>query len=189
MSFITIVIIAIGLSIDSFAASVTIGACSPNITKTHMFKVAACMAFFQGLMPLLGWKIGIECMHIVEDYDHWIAFILLFIIGVKMIYEGITYSEQKECCFCPSKTLVVIGISIATSIDALAVGIGFGVLLIKIIPAISIISATTFAFATLGIYFGKKIENILQGRLLLLGGIVLIGIGVQILFTHIYGIN
>ncbi|HPY82367.1 MAG TPA: manganese efflux pump, partial [Bacteroidales bacterium] len=68
-------------------------------------------------------------------------------------------------------------------------GIGFGVLLIKIIPAISIISATTFAFATLGIYFGKKIENILQGRLLLFGGIVLIGIGVQILFTHIYGIN
>ncbi len=199
MSFITIVIIAIGLSIDSFAASVTIGACSPNITKVHILKTAACMAFFQGLMPLLGWKIGIECMHIVEDYDHWIAFILLFIIGVKMIYEGITYSEHKECCFCPSKTLVVIGISIATSIDALAIGIGLGVLLIKIIPTISIISIITFACAAfsiitfacaaLGMYFGRKIENMLQGRIMIVGGIVLIGIGARILFTHIYGIN
>ena len=189
MSFITIVIIAIGLSIDSFAASVTIGACGSNITKMHILKIAACMAFFQGLMPLLGWKIGIECMHIVEDYDHWIAFILLFIIGVKMIYEGITYSEHKECCFCPSKTLVVIGISIATSIDALAIGIGLGVLLIKIIPTISIISIITFACAALGMYFGRKIENMLQGRIMIVGGIVLIGIGARILFTHIYGIN
>lgn len=189
MSFITLLIIAIGLSVDSFAVSLTVGACGTQIKREHAYKVAGFMAFFQSLMPLIGWAIGSSFKYVVAEYDHWIAFVLLAIIGAKMIYEGATYSEHKEQCFCPSKTLVVIGMAIATSIDALAVGIGFGVLSIPIIPAIVIIGIVTFLFSLTGVYFGKKIGAVLQGRVEIIGGIVLVGIGVRILFMHVYAVS
>jgi manganese efflux pump family protein len=122
MDYISLFIIAIGLTFDTFAVSITTGLVANHIRFWQATRIALVMAFFQALMPFIGWFIGIRVKNIVSDYDHWIAFILLFFIGSKMIWESLKKDEEKED-FNPFKTSVLIGMSIATSIDALIVGV------------------------------------------------------------------
>ncbi len=188
MNIFSLILIGVGLSIDSLAASITTGACCKCIKKIHIFKVAIFMAVFQGLMPYIGWLIGSGFKSVIEDYDHWIAFFLLFLIGFKLIYEGITASDDNCSNFNPSNNLLLIGMAIATSIDALVVGIGFGVIDINIYLAMLIIGLLTFMFSSSGVVIGRKIGNKINTGIDIFGGLVLIGLGIKILLSHIYGL-
>ncbi|MCW3807098.1 manganese efflux pump MntP [Plebeiibacterium marinum] len=186
MNILSLIIVGIGLSIDSLAASISTGACCKKLLKRHVIKVAAFMAIFQGGLPYIGWLIGTGFKRLIEDYDHWVAFILLFLIGAKLIYEGLSKHEEGCSNFNPTNNLLLAGMAIATSIDALVVGIGFGVIKINIYQAMLIIGITTFIFSTVGVYLGKKIGTKINSGIEIFGGLVLIGIGVKILIEHIY---
>ncbi len=188
MNILPLILIGIGLSIDSLAASITTGACCKRIKTKHIFKVAVFMAVFQGGMPYVGWLIGSSFKAAIEDYDHWIAFFLLFLIGFKLIYEGLTESDENYSSFNPSNNLLLIGMAIATSIDALVVGISFGLIEINIYLAMLIIGVLTFIFSTSGVVIGRKIGNKINAGIDVFGGIVLIGLGVKILLSHIYNL-
>ncbi len=188
MNLFSLILIGVGLSIDSLAASITTGACCKQIKTKHIVKVAVFMAVFQGLMPYVGWLIGSSFKSVIEDYDHWIAFFLLFLIGFKLIYEGITASDDNCSNFNPSNNLLLIGMSIATSIDALVVGIGFGIIEINIYLAMLIIGVLTFMFSSSGVVIGRKIGNKINAGIDIFGGLVLIGLGIKILLSHIYGL-
>ncbi len=188
MNILSLILIGVGLSIDSLAASITTGACCKRIRTGHIFKVAVFMAVFQGVMPYIGWLIGSSFKSVIEDYDHWIAFFLLFLIGFKLIYEGITASDDNCSNFNPSNNLLLIGMAIATSIDALVVGIGFGIIDINIYLAMVIIGILTFLFSSSGVIIGRKIGNKINTGIDVFGGVVLIGLGVKILLSHVYNL-
>ena len=183
LEFITILLIAIGLCFDSFAVSVSSGLMMKHITFYNAMKIAFSLAFFQGLMPLIGWLAGKSISKYLLDYDHWIAFGLLSIIGIRMIFESLKPDEEKT--FNPLNIWVLITISIATSIDALVVGLSFAFLKTDIYSSLIIIAAVTFFAAMLGILFGKKAGNKLGKQMEILGGIILILIGLKILIEHI----
>ncbi|MBN2597494.1 manganese efflux pump MntP family protein [Labilibaculum sp.] len=185
MELLSILLLALGLSVDSFAASICSGLA---IKKIHFFqaaKIAFFLAVFQGGMPIIGWYTGWELKDLIKDFDHWVAFILLAGMGSKMIYESIT-SKEKDCSFNPLKLLVLIGISVATSIDALVVGLSLALIDVVIwFPAI-IIGIITFIVSMLGMLLGKKIGSKMSKRFEIIGGVVLILIGFRILIEHIF---
>jgi putative Mn2+ efflux pump MntP len=140
------------------------------------------MAFFQTLFPFLGWLAGKSLMHYIEEYDHWLAFILLSIIGLKMIYDSFKSEEEKE----PDvSNTAIVGMAIATSIDALVVGVGFGIIAVNIVLALAIIGLSTFMFSATGLRIGKFIGNRYNKAASIFGGIVLILLGGKILLSHL----
>lgn len=180
MTFITLLLIAFGLSMDAFAVSITKG----MTRKKNLFPLALQLAFFFGLfqavMPLLGFFLGKYISHWLGQMDHWIAFILLTGIGCKMILEA--FKNQPEHSFRISLTmLTILGLSIATSIDAFAVGISFAFLKIQIISAVCIIGLMTCAISFIGVYIGKPFGRLLGRNSEWIGGLILIGIGCKIL--------
>ncbi|MFW5851892.1 MAG: manganese efflux pump MntP family protein [Bacteroidota bacterium] len=186
MDIVSIILIGIGLSFDCLAASITMGASRYNVTTKHIFKVAGSMTFFQTIMPILGWILGNHFKTIAEAYDHIIALILLTIIGAKMIHNGITYKDSENSNSATIPAIMLIGISIATSIDAFVVGISFGILKVNIFLAAVIIGIITFTFSTFGTYFGKKIGTKNKNKIDIIGGIVLIALGLKIFLNHAY---
>ncbi|RKE04217.1 manganese efflux pump MntP [Marinifilum flexuosum] len=185
MELVSIFLIALGLSVDSFAASVCSGLAIKKIRFLQAVKIAFFLALFQGGMPVIGWFIGWEINELIKEFDHWIAFILLAGLGSKMIYESLSNNEE-DSSFNPLKLTVLIGISVATSIDALV--IGFSMALIDVIiwwPAV-IIGVVTFIASMLGMLLGKKIGSQTSKRFEVLGGIVLILIGLRILIEHLF---
>jgi len=185
MELISTLLLALVLSVDSFAASVCSGLA---IKKIHFFqavKIAFFLAVFQGGMPIIGWFTGWELKYLIKEFDHWIAFILLAGMGSRMIYESIT-AKEKDCSFNPLKLIVLIGISVATSIDALVVGLSLAFIDIVIwFPAI-IICIVTFIVSMLGMLLGKKIGSKMSKQFEIFGGIVLILIGLRILIEHLF---
>lgn len=176
-------LLAIGLSFDSFAVSVTCGIMKKEIRFSQAIIIAGSLAFFQALFPLIGWFIGKSLHSHIASIDHWIAFSLLTIIGLRMIIEGSLKMETiKEVN--PMKWNVIIGLSIATSVDALAVGLSFGFLEISMIYPVLIIGSVTFLAAMLGMLFGKNISGEKSHRSIIIGGVILILIGLKILFEH-----
>lgn len=186
MNLITLSLIGIGLSVDSLAASITTGACSRKIRVSHVLKVAVFMAVFQGTMPLLGWIIGSSFKSVIASFDHWVAFILLLGIGGKLIYEGIKSSNDENSGLAPTKTLLLMGMALATSIDALIIGISFGLIDVDIWLAMVVIGIATFIFSSLGVLVGKKIGKSINKGIEVAGGMVLIALGLKILIEHIY---
>ncbi len=184
MGIVSLLIIAIGLSFDTFAVSVTTGLTVSHIRFWQAVRIALTLAFFQALMPLIGWFLGMQVDQYIKDYDHWIAFILLSVLGFKMIYESFK-EEEDNSSFNPLKPLVVIGMAIATSIDALVVGVSFALIDINIFQSLFIIGAITFLTAMVGMLFGKKVGGRLGKRMEIIGGIILFGIGLKILFSHL----
>jgi putative Mn2+ efflux pump MntP len=184
MGIVTIVIIAIGLSMDSFAVSVCNGLTIKKLTLKKKCFISFLMALFQGVMPLIGWLAGTGVEKYIKEIDHWVAFVLLFVIGAKMIYEGLQEKElgrQREL-----KIGLVFMQSMATSIDALAVGISFAFLDIVITTSVLIIFITTFIFSLIGLYIGKYAGKYISSYVEIFGGTVLIGIGIKILLEHLY---
>ena len=184
MSFIVIILIAIGLSMDSFAVSVSNGLTIKNLKLKESILIATSLAVFQALMPLLGWYLGSNIEQYIKEIDHWIAFSLLSFIGIKMIYESRIEETEEEKDKISLKTILIQ--SIATSIDAFAVGISFAVLVSDIVLPIIIIGITTFIFSFVGLKIGRFLGNKLGKSVELIGGIILIGIGVKILIEHLF---
>ncbi len=182
--FPTFFLLAIGLSFDSFAISVSCGIIKKDIRFSQAIVIAASLAFFQALFPLIGWLIGTSLHSLLSGFDHWIAFVLLSIIGVKMIWEGANYHE-KPITYNPMNWKVIIGLSVATSIDALAVGLSFGFLEVRAIYPLLIIGSVTFLAAMLGMLFGKNISGEKSHRAIIFGGIILILIGLKIVVEHL----
>ena len=184
-SLLSIVLIAIGLSMDSFAVSLSNGMSIKELSIQKMLLIAFSLAFFQAVMPLLGWLSGIGIEDYIKEIDHWIAFVLLSFIGGKMVYEGFFAKDQqsKKTTF---KTKTLILQSIATSIDAFAVGISFAFLDVNIIKPVVIIGLVTFLFSITGLVLGKTIGKRLGHKAEIFGGLVLIGIGTKILIEHLF---
>ncbi len=184
MEIISIIIIAIGLSMDSFAVSVTNGLTIRDLNAKRIITISFSLAIFQALMPLIGWFAGIGIGRYIKEFDHWVAFLLLSFIGVKMIYEGLKKNNIAKDT--ELKILVLIEQSIATSIDAFAVGISFAFLNMSIMTPVLIIGLITFVVSITGLqlgkYFGKRIRKSAE----IFGGIILFGIGLKILIEHLY---
>ncbi|SDC07339.1 manganese efflux pump MntP [Williamwhitmania taraxaci] len=184
MEFFTLLAIAIGLSFDTFAVSVSTGIVVCHIRFWQAVRVALILALFQGAMPVIGWLFGLQVAEMMSDYDHWLAFVMLTILGMKMIWESFQKEETngKKCN--PLKLSIVVGMAIATSIDALVVGVSFAFLQMNILWAALVIGAVTFMAAMLGMLFGKKIGNKLGKKMEIIGGVMLIAIGLKILLEH-----
>lgn len=185
MSIAEILLIAIGLSMDSLAVSITCGVILKKFRIKHIFRIALFMGFFQGIMPLLGWLAGASFQKYISDYDHWIAFGLLSVLGSKMLYEGIFSKDDESKRFDPTKAATLLGLALATSIDALAVGVSFAMLKIEVIEPIVVIGITTFLLSFIGATFSSKFGHRINLKMEILGGIVLIGIGIKILIEHL----
>ncbi len=186
MDFISLILIAIGLSLDSFAVSLANGLSIKKLTAWHIFQSSTNLALFQGVMPVIGYYLAIGFQHIIQFYDHWIAFVLLLLIGSKMIYEGFFKKESENRNRKDLSRLKLVAQGIGTSIDALAVGVSFAFLDIDILTPIVIIFSVTFIASFIGIQIGKYYGKKLGKKMEILGGIILIGIGFKILIEHLY---
>lgn len=186
MSILELLILAVGLSMDSFAVSVTSGVVLKPFRLSSALKIASFLALFQGAMPLLGWCIGREFQKYIQDYDHWIAFGVLLILGINMIREGRAKDEETPCCFNPANTKTLLGLSVATSIDALAVGVSFAFLNMHMLAPTLMIIGVTFVCSMFALYLGKYWGKRLKHGAEILGGVILILIGVKILIEHLF---
>jgi putative Mn2+ efflux pump MntP len=187
MSLAELFLIGVSLSMDAFAVSVAKGLKMPRINYRHGFIIALFFGGFQALMPFLGWLLGSSFSQYIERFDHWIAFGLLALIGGKMIYETLRGGEEEEeetGDRLDIKELTLM--SVATSIDALAVGISFAILPdTNIGLSVLLIGCTTFAISLIGVIVGNRFGAKYQSKAELLGGIVLVLIGLKILLEHL----
>ncbi len=180
---IAILLIALGLAMDSFSVSIANGLATKTFKISKALTIALFFGLFQGLMPIFGWLAGEYIADYISAFDHWVAFALLTIIGVKMIYESI---RNKPAKFLRAYTLkVILVLSIATSIDALAVGLSFSFLDVSIFFPAIIIGVITFLLSFFGVYVGGRFGKVLKNRIEILGGLILIVIGLKILLEHV----
>jgi len=186
MDFVTLLLIAIGLSFDSFAVSLANGLSIKKLSPWLIFKSSANLALFQGAMPVMGYYIAIGFQKTIEAYDHWIAFLLLSMIGSKMIYESLYAKEAAEKNKIQLSRVKLVVQGIGTSIDALAIGVSFALLEIDILKPVLIIFIVTFIASLIGIQLGKYYGKNLGSRMELFGGIILMAIGIKILIEHLY---
>lgn len=186
MSFIEIILLATGLSMDSLAVSVAGGAAIQKLKIHNILKIAVVLGIFQAGMTVIGYIAGKGFEKYICTFDHWIAFILLFYLGSKMIYDEIQNKEEDSCCFNPLNNKTLAGLGIATSIDALAIGISLAVLKSPIVIQALTIGLVTFAFSAFGVYFGSRFGKKVNLRIELIGGLILIGIGTKILVEHMF---
>ena len=184
MGIIEILLIAVGLAMDAFAVSVCKGLAMKKLNWEKAIIIALYFSIFQALMPILGYLLGIAFESIITQIDHWIAFVLLLIIGIKMINE--VFKEEKQSYDDSVNFKVMLVLSIATSIDALAVGITFAFLNTNIILAVSIIGIITFLLSLLGVKIGNRFGNKYEKKAQIIGGIILIIIGIKILIDHLF---
>ena len=198
MSFIALIFTAFALSMDAFAVSITKGMTIKNLKKSTALKMALAFGVFQGGMPLLGWALGISFESYIKSIDHWIAFILLGFIGFNMIkgfFDDRKEGKESELEFSATTDVddlsnkEIIMLAVATSIDALSVGISFAFLNVSIIQAASIICIITFLVCVVGVFVGNKVDDIFNGYAELVGGVILILIGFNIFNEHTQILN
>ena len=180
----TTVLLSLGLAADAFAVAVSSGLAIKHMKVNKALKIALFFGGFQALMPVIGWLFGLSFSFLRTPIDHWIAFGLLSFIGGRMIYESLQ-TEECDKKFNPLDTGTLITLSVATSIDALAVGIGFAVLKTSIGPVVSAIGFITFFVVFAGVFIGHKCGNLFGNKIEFLGGVILIAIGSNILFSHL----
>lgn len=169
---------------DAFAVSVSNGMTIRHQRTNHAIRIGIFFGSFQALMPLIGWSAGLTLRELISGVDHWIAFGLLSVIGCKMIYESTRMDVKKKES--PSLTFwMLLMLSIATSIDALVVGISFAILNISIITPILVIGTVTFVLSFLGVLIGNRVGHFFEKKIEILGGLILIGIGINILIEHL----
>lgn len=194
MGIIEIFLIGVGLSMDAFAVSICKGLSMPRLNSKQMLIIGLFFGGFQALMPLIGWALGTSFESLITPVDHWIAFLLLGFIGAKMIFDAIRGSDDENADPAESSAATseqkldlkeLLMMAIATSIDALAVGITFAFLGISIIEAIIIIGITTFVLSILGVVIGHFFGSRFEKPATIIGGIVLILIGLKILLEHL----
>jgi len=186
LSRLTTLLIAFGLAMDAFAVSIAVGLGLKTVTFRHTFRLGFHFGWFQFFMPILGWLAGRQVASIISDYDHWVAFGLLSFVGGKMLWEA-WHKTSALAAADPTRGLSLILLSIATSIDALAVGLSMALLGVSIwIPCV-IIGLVAAAMTSLGITLGSRLGKNWGTGAHLLGGCVLVLIGLKILWDHLYG--
>ncbi len=186
MDAITLTGLALALAMDAFAVALGTGAVLSRLTGRHLFRLGFHFGLFQALMPVIGWLAGLTIIQWVEAWDHWIAFSLLAIIGGRMIYEAFS-DEEKPGDRDPTKGLSLILLSIATSIDALAVGFSLSVIGVSIWMPALVIGLVAGVLTIAGMLLGGRIGSRWGSRVEIFGGLVLISIGIKILVEHLTG--
>ena len=186
MRFSELLMIAVGLSMDAFAVSVCKGLSVRRLQGRHALLAGLYFGGFQFLMPVLGWLLGYRFESLITSVDHWIAFVLLALIGANMVRESFSDAEKMDDDF---SFRAMLPLAVATSIDALAVGVTFAFLEVRILPASSLIGATTFLLSAFGIYIGHVFGLRWKAWSERLGGIILILIGLKILLEHLGILN
>jgi len=185
MGLIEIFLIAVGLSMDAFAVSITLGLAVKRLKVKEILIPGIYFGFFQALMPLVGYFVGINFTSKIQDLDHWIAFMLLGFIGGKMIAESFS-KEEKKVSGNPFQFMKMLLLAIATSIDALAVGMTFSFFEINIFKAIILTGLTTFCISIVGVKIGNIFGTKYQSKAEFFGGAVLVLLGLKILFEHLF---
>ena len=187
MSLFELFIIAVGLSMDAFAVSVCKGLSTSYVRPLNMLCAGLWFGLFQALMPLIGYLFGVNFSSLIQSVDHWIAFILLSLIGANMIREAVSSKEECEVADTGSSYAfkVMLPLAVATSIDALAVGVSFAFLAVDIIPAICFIGVCTFILSAAGVKIGSVFGNRFEKKAEIAGGIILILMGLKILLEHL----
>jgi len=186
MDAITLTGLALALAMDAFAVALGTGAVLSRLTGRHLFRLGFHFGLFQALMPVIGWLAGLTIIQWVEAWDHWIAFSLLAIIGGRMIYEAVS-DEEKADERDPTKGLSLVLLSIATSIDALAVGFSLSVIGVSIWMPALVIGLVAGVLTIAGMLLGGRIGDRWGTRVEIFGGLVLISIGIKILIEHLSG--
>ena len=184
MSYLELFVIAVGLSMDAFAVSICKGLSVRRLKPRHNLICGLYFGGFQALMPVIGWLLGRQFESLIKSIDHWIAFALLVLIGANMIREAVKNEEENLNDSFSPKTMLPL--AVATSIDALAVGVTFAFLYVSIVPAVSMIGATTFILSAVGVKIGNVFGAKYKSKAELVGGIVLIAMGVKILIEHLF---
>jgi len=184
MGLFTIIIIAVGLAMDAFAVSIVTGAAYQQLKIKHALRMALFFGGFQAIMPLVGSLAGLSIKAYVIPYDHWVAFGLLCTVGGKMIYESFKIKTAEQNVN-PANIFILLVLSFATSIDALAIGITLSFLRVSLVMAVSIIGLVTFVLSYLGVFIGKKFGHFFEHKIEAFGGIVLVSIGLKILLEHL----
>ena len=190
MGFAELLVVAVGLSMDAFAVSVCKGLCMRRVNWRHALVIALFFGAFQALMPLIGWLLGTQFAALITPVDHWVAFVLLALIGGKMIWDAVRGDDEDPAASCPAegapldlRELTLL--AVATSIDALAVGVTLAFLGVSIGWAMAVIGVTTFALSFVGVAVGNRFGARFGGPAALAGGVVLILIGLKILLEHL----
>ena len=184
MDIFSLVLISVGLAMDATAVSMAYGAIIKEDRAYHAFRFASSFGIFQVVMPCIGWAAGTSISKFIAGFDHWVAFGLLVFVGGKMIYESSVIEDRQRDCSVPLNTLMML--SLATSIDALAVGLSFALLNVNIITPVLIIGVVTFAMSLAGFTAGKKVGSLFENNMEKAAGVILILIGIKILIEHIF---
>jgi len=179
MGTLELILLSVGLAMDAFAVSVCKGLALQKIRIKHMLICGAWFGGFQALMPLLGWLLGSRFSRYIEKFDHWIAFILLALIGANMIREAVSGKEEDVDSSLKFGEMFLM--AVATSIDALAVGVSFAFLNVSIVPAVTCIGVITFVISAIGVKIGSIFGARYKARAEIAGGVILIIIGLRIL--------
>jgi putative Mn2+ efflux pump MntP len=184
MSWLQVLFIAVGLSMDAFAVSIAAGMSLPKLTGRHIFRLSFHFGLFQFLMPVLGWGLGTYLAGWIERYDHWVAFGLLALVGGHMLWE-VWKGHEDKLASDPTRGLLMVTLSIATSIDAFAVGLTMAFLGVVAWAPSLVIGLVTGSLVSLGICSGHRLGNRFGNLAQVVGGLVLIGLGVRILISHL----
>ncbi|MCX6113539.1 MAG: manganese efflux pump MntP family protein [Proteobacteria bacterium] len=186
MTPITVLLISIGLAMDAFAVSIGLGIKAKENKLRIALKTAFMFGVFQSLMPVIGWLLGNQFKDIIVSYDHWVAFFILVLIGAKMIYESTKIDKKCPATDNADRFITLFMLAIATSIDALAVGISFSFLDILITIPVIVIGCVTFIFSFIGVEIGNRLGCHAKSKAEVLGGLILIILGIKILLEHTY---
>jgi putative Mn2+ efflux pump MntP len=187
MTLAEILLIAVGLAMDAFAVSLGAATCGRISGRRAAFRLAFHFGVFQALMPLAGWALGATVAPFIEGFDHWVAFGLLAFVGGRMVRSGLSPETETADCQDPSRGWTLVILSVATSIDALAVGLSFAMLHISAWLPAAIIGGVTRGMCLIGIYLGGRLGEWVGKRMEVVGGLVLLLIGLRILLAHLLG--
>ena len=185
IGFLSLLLIAIGLSADCFAVALSGSISMRTLSLLQVFRASLSFGLFQALMPVLGWLAGRTVVELVAQYDHWVAFVLLALVGGRMIWESFRSGDSRSENTDITRGLLLLTLSVATSIDALAVGLTFAFLEVDITLASSTIGVVAFVATAVGLLLGRRAGKLVGRRAETVGGMVLIGIGLRIILTHL----
>ena len=183
MEIIELILLSVGLAMDAFAVSICKGLSVRELRPKHGLIAGAYFGGFQALMPLIGWLLGRQFEELIKSVDHWIAFGLLVLIGANMIRESFGGEDEQNASF---SFKAMLPLAIATSIDALAVGVTFAFLEVNIVPAITLIGVITFAISAAGVKIGNVFGTRFKSKAEFAGGVILILLGIKILVEHLF---
>ena len=185
MEFLTVFLIALGLAADCFVVALGGSISRRNLSFLQVGRVSLSFGVFQAVMPVLGWLAGLTVVNLVDDYDHWLALALLGFVGGKMVWESFRSKDGRSESADITRGWLLVTLSVATSIDALAVGLTFAFIKVNVLAASLTIGTVAFLVTVIGFLLGKKAHRLMGRRAEVIGGLILIGIGIKIVMEHV----